>query len=142
VVVAGYFGVDDFVADMGGIRTSTGAEVLYARSQVVLAARLAGVPALDQAVSSLRDDALFLRECREARTLGYRGKLCLHPSQVLLANQAFLPSVAETDRARRLLLAYEEAVGMGEAAIDFEGQMVDESLAAQARQLLATADQP
>jgi citrate lyase subunit beta / citryl-CoA lyase len=140
-VVAAYFGVDDFVADMGGIRTAAGTEVLYARSQVVLAARLAGVPALDQAVTNLRDDALFLRECREARTFGYRGKLCLHPSQVLLANQAFLPSAAEVDRARRLLLAYEEAVGLGEAAIDFEGHMVDESLAAQARQLLASADE-
>ena len=140
IVVGGYFGVDDFVADMGGIRTSAGTEVLYARSQVVLAARLAGVPALDQAVTDLRDDALFLRGCREARTLGYRGKLCLHPSQVLLANQAFLPTLAELERARRLLLAYEEAVGLGEAAIDFEGHVVDESSAAQARQLLSTTD--
>lgn len=139
-VVAVYFGAEDFVADMGGVRTEGGAEALFARSAVALAARLAGLPALDQVVTDRRDDSRFVRESREARSLGYRGKLCVHPAQVLLANQAFLPTAAEVDRARRLLLAYEEAAGLGVAAIDFEGQVIDEALAAQARSVLATAD--
>ena len=66
--------------------------------------------------------------------MGYSGKLCIHPGQVALANDAFVPTADEVDRAHRLLVAYEAASTNGVAAIDFEGQMVDEPLAAQARQ--------
>ncbi|MGH1502325.1 MAG: HpcH/HpaI aldolase/citrate lyase family protein [Acidimicrobiales bacterium] len=136
-VVGGYFGAEDFVADMGGVRTAGNDEVAFARSAVALAGRLAGVPVLDQVVTDFRDDTRFERETAEARALGYAGKLCVHPAQVPLANAGFVPSAAEVDRARRLLAAYGEAAAAGVAAIDFEGQMIDEPLAAQARQLLA-----
>lgn len=138
-VIAAYFGAEDFIADMGGIRTTGNAEVAYARSQVALAGRLGGVPLLDQVVADFRDDARFIREAAEARALGYAGKLCIHPGQVLLANDAFVPSPDEVERAGRLLAAYDEASANGVAAIDFEGQMVDEPLAAQARRILVLA---
>jgi len=139
-VVAAYFGAEDFVADMGGVRTETNHEVAYARSAVALAGRLAGVPVLDQIVADFRDDERFVRECAEARSLGYAGKLCIHPGQVEIANRGFIPSDAEVDRAHRLLAAYEEASAAGVAAIDFEGQMVDEPLAAQARRVISLTD--
>jgi citrate lyase subunit beta/citryl-CoA lyase len=138
-VAAAYFGAEDFIADMGGIRTEGNLEVLSARSQVALAGRLAGVPTLDQVVTDFRNDGAFERETREARALGFRGKLCIHPRQVALANAGFLPSQAELLHARRLLEAYERASASGVAAIEFEGQMVDEPLAARARQTLAAA---
>ena len=140
-VVAAYFGAEDFIADMGGIRTASNEEVLYARSAVALAARLGGVPLLDQVVTDLRDDDRFVAECAQARAIGYSGKLCIHPGQVALANAAFIPSADEVDRARRLLEVYENATSEGLAAIDFEGQMVDEPLAVQARRIIATADE-
>jgi citrate lyase subunit beta/citryl-CoA lyase len=139
VATAGYFGAEDFIADMGGVRTEGNMEVQSARSQVALAGRLAGVPALDQVVTDFRNDDAFERETREARALGFRGKLCIHPRQVALANAGFLPSQAEVALARRLLEAYERASASGLAAIDFEGQMVDEPLASRARQILAAA---
>ena len=71
--------------------------------------------------------------------MGYAGKLCIHPGQVVLANAAFVPSATEVERAGRLLAAYETASAAGIAAIDFEGQMVDEPLAAQARRVLDLA---
>jgi citrate lyase subunit beta/citryl-CoA lyase len=71
--------------------------------------------------------------------MGYAGKLCIHPRQVELANAAFVPSAAEVDRARRLLAAYEDAQATGRGAIAFEGQMVDEPLAAQARRIVSQA---
>jgi len=138
-VAAAYFGAEDFIADMGGVRTEGSQEVLYARSQVALAGRLAGVPTLDQVVVDFRNDDAFEREVREARALGYRGKLCIHPAQVAIANAGFLPSADEVDHATRLLAAYDRASASGLAAIDFEGQMVDEPLAARARQILAAA---
>lgn len=140
VVAAAYFGAEDFVADLGGRRTAGNVEVLYARSRVALAGRLAGVPTLDQIVADFRNGEAFTAEAQEARSLGFAGKLCIHPGQVPLANAAFVPSPEEVDRARRLLAAYEAATAAGVAAIDFEGQMVDEPLAAQARLVLARAD--
>ncbi len=138
-VGAAYFGAEDFIADMGGVRTEGNQEVLYARSQVALAGRLAGIPVLDQVVTDFRNSEAFERETREAREMGYRGKLCIHPGQVTLANSGFMPSEEELDFARRLLAAYDEASAGGLAAIDFEGQMVDEPLASRARQILAAA---
>ena len=139
VIDAAYFGAEDFIADMGGVRTSDNAEVNYARAQVVLAARLADTPVIDQIVADFRDDDRFRRECLEARAFGYSGKLCIHPAQVTIANEAFTPSVDEIDRARRLLAAYERAVESGVASIAFEGQMVDEPVAIQARRIIALA---
>lgn len=138
-VVAAFFGAEDFIADMGGVRTPTNHEVTLARQAVALAGRLAGIPVLDQIVADFRDDARFIAEAAEARAIGYAGKLCIHPSQVPLANAAWTPTDAEVDRAHRLLDAYEAARAGGIAAIDFEGQMVDEPLAAQARRVIAAA---
>jgi citrate lyase subunit beta/citryl-CoA lyase len=139
-VVAAYFGAEDFVADLGGVRTDDNHEVLFARSAVVLAGRLAGVPVLDQVVTDFRNDDRFRREAAEARAMGYAGKLCIHPGQVAIANEAFVPTAEEVDRAQRLLAAYETASATGVAAIDFEGQMVDEPLATQARRIISLSD--
>ena len=139
-VVAGYFGAEDFIADMGGFRTRMGTEVAHARSTVALAARLAGVTIIDQIVADFRDDERFNEEAREARAIGYHGKLCIHPRQAELANLAFVPTAFEIEFARRLLAAYDQASAAGLGAIDFEGQMVDEPLAAHARRVLALAD--
>jgi citrate lyase subunit beta/citryl-CoA lyase len=138
-VAVAYFGAEDYVADLGGVRTLASTEVLYARSRVALAARLAGVPAVDQVVTRLDAEDHFLTDAAEGRALGYRGKLCIHPAQVALAHRAFTPSGEEVDRARRLIAAYEEAVAGGHAAIAFEGQMVDEPLARHARAVIAAA---
>jgi citrate lyase subunit beta/citryl-CoA lyase len=135
-VVAAYFGAEDYIADVGGVRTPEGAEVLTARSLVVLACRLTGTLPIDQVVTGLGDEARFLADARQGRALGYRGKLCIHPEQVAWSHTAFSPTDEERGRARRLLEAYETARAQGRAAIDFEGQMVDEPLARQARNLL------
>jgi len=134
-----YFGAEDYIADMGGIRTAEGNEVLYARSRVALGARLGGVLALDQVVTALDDEERFLADAAQGRALGFGGKLCIHPAQVALAHRAFSPTEEEIDRAKRLLAAFDAATARGEAAIAFEGQMVDEPLARHARAVLANA---
>ena len=140
VISAAYFGAEDFIAALGGVRTASNVEVAYARSQVALAGRLADVTVIDQIVADFTDDDRCRRECLQARAMGYGGKLCIHPSQVAIANEAFLPSSEEIDRARRLLEAYDDAKAQGVASVAFEGQMVDEPVARQARRLLAQAD--
>lgn len=140
VISASYFGAEDFIADLGGVRTASNDEVAYARAQIALAGRLADVTVIDQIVADFTDDDRCRRECLEARAMGYGGKLCIHPSQVSIANEAFLPSSEEIDRARRLLEAYDDAKAQGVASVAFEGQMVDEPVARQARRVLAQAD--
>ncbi|MEO1062437.1 MAG: CoA ester lyase [Actinomycetota bacterium] len=134
-----YFGAEDYVADLGGVRTVGNAEVAVPRAQVAIAGRLAGVPTLDQIVADFRDDDRFTAETAEARAMGFRGKLCIHPAQVALANAGFVPSAEEVDRAQRMLTAYDEAKAQGLGAIAFDGQMVDEPLAAQARAIIEAA---
>ena len=129
-----YFGAEDFLADMGGRRSAGGLEVLYARSEVVLAGRLAGVPVIDQAVMAVEDDAAFTTDAEQGRALGYAGKLCVHPRQVPLAHAAFSPTDAEVAAARRVL----EATAAGVAVVD--GQMVDAVHVRLARQVIERGD--
>jgi citrate lyase subunit beta/citryl-CoA lyase len=138
-VDACYFGAEDFVADMAGVRTTDNAEVAFARAQVALAARVAGIPALDIVTADFRDEARFRREAAEARALGYRGKLCIHPAQVAWAREAFTPTAGEIDRARRVLDAWAEANARGVGAIAVDGELVDEPMITRARAVLAAA---
>ena len=136
-ISAAYFGAEDFIADMGGERTTEGLEVLYARSRVALASRLAGIPALDQVVTDFHNDSRFITEATQARALGYTGKLCIHPSQVPLANRFLGPNPHEIERSKRLLDAYHQAQANNQGVIVFEGQMVDLPMVKRAQTLLA-----
>lgn len=135
-VSAVYFGAEDFVADMNGVRTTESLEVLYARSQVVLAARVRGVQALDIIEAKFRDLEAFRASAAIGRSLGFTGKMCIHPDQVVIANQVFSPSAADLERAEKLLDAAEKAAFYGSGVIEFEGQMVDEPMLARARMML------
>lgn len=128
-----YFGAEDYIADVGGRRTAVGLEVLHARSAVVLAARLAGVPAVDQAVVAFNDDEAFRADADAGRDLGYSGKICIHPRQVALAHPAFTPGEAEVAAARSIV----EAAGNGVGVVD--GMMVDAAHLRAAQQVLAQA---
>lgn len=119
-VAAAYFGAEDYIADLGGRRTADGLEVLYARSQVVLAATLAGVTAIDQAVTAVRDEDRFAADAEAGRALGYAGKICIHPAQVPLAHRVFTPSAREVAHARAVVEAGRSGVGV------LDGEMVDE----------------
>jgi citrate lyase subunit beta / citryl-CoA lyase len=131
-----YFGAEDYIADIGGRRTPGGDEVLYARSAVGLAAHLAGIPAVDQAVLDLDDDGHFRADARRGQSLGYQGKICIHPRQVGLAHQAFTPAPDELEHARAVIAAAETGVAV------VGGQMVDEVHVRMARATLARVPEP
>ena len=133
---AAYFGAEDYIADIGGRRTAGGLEVLYARSQVALAASLTGVASLDQVVTAVTDAEAFRADARQGLELGYRGKICLHPTQVTLAHEVFTPTDDEVEHARRVLAAGGSGVGL------VDGQMVDAVHLTLARAVLARAGRP
>lgn len=110
--------------------------LLYARSRLVHAAALGGVPVLDGPYTDLSDADGLVREARAARSLGFDGKLALHPRQVDPVNRAFTPGEDEVAEARRIVAAYEENGG---EAVRVGGRMVDRPVAEAARRLLRRA---
>ena len=133
VLSGAYFGAEDYIADIGGRRSPGGEEILYARSQVCLAAYLAGIPAVDQVVVDIADDARFLADAGRGQSLGYQGKMCVHPRQIALAHQVFTPTPEEVAHARAVVAAGEAGVGV------VDGQMVDDVHVRMARAVLARA---
>jgi citrate lyase subunit beta/citryl-CoA lyase len=138
-LMALYFGAEDFIADVGGVRTPENLEVLYARSQVVLQAHIHGIRALDIIEADFRNDEAFRKSALQGRALGYAGKMCIHPNQVPIANEIFSVSQTEKERARALLEAYQEALINNTGVFEFEGQMIDEPLLKRARMILGKA---
>lgn len=134
-----YFGAEDFVADLGGRRSASSVETLYARTRVAMAARMAGLCAIDQVFLGLDDDDAFVADAEAGLDLGYVGKNCIHPHQVVLAHAVHTPAQDEVDRAARLLDCFERAVAGGRAVARFEGRMIDAPNVAQARRVMERA---
>lgn len=130
------FGSIDLQVDLG-MREALEEELLYFRSQLVLAARLAGLAAPIDGVSTAIDDPARLDDdSLRARRLGFGGKLCIHPRQIASVNKSFSPSVTELAWARRVLGA---AACAGGAAIAMDGKMIDKPVILRARAILREA---
>jgi citrate lyase subunit beta/citryl-CoA lyase len=98
-------------------------ELLYARSRLVLASRVANIlPPLDGVTAALDDLDRLAADVDRARRLGFGGKPCIHPRQVEAVNRGFSPSEAEISWARRVVEAAETA---GTGAFRVDGEMVD-----------------
>lgn len=131
-------GEADLAAELGAEPGADETELLWARSQVVLASAAAGIdPPLGAVSRDYTDLAAFERTTRALRRLGYRGRACIHPAQVGIANDVFTPTAEEVERARRVI-AVAEAAG-GAAAAD-GGAMIDEAVVRAARRVLAVAE--
>jgi citrate lyase subunit beta/citryl-CoA lyase len=126
------FGSIDFKLDMGidGDRD----ELLFFRSQIVLASRLAGLlPPVDGVTVDIDDDARVEDDTHYARRLGFGGKLCIHPNQVPVVNRSFLPSQQRIDWANRILHAAEAAGG---GAVALEGKLIDRPVFVMAQRII------
>ena len=125
------FGALDFQADLG----ATDDDLLYARSQLVVASRVAGIGApVDGVTQSIGDQELLRRDCQRARQLGFAGKLCIHPNQVDIVNRCFSPSADDLTWAQRVVDAF--AASSGNAAV-LDGKMIDHPILLKAQAILA-----
>ena len=135
------FGAEDLATDMGIQRTRDGEEIRWARAQVAMAAHAAGLVAIDTPEPDYTDLDYLEKECELARSLGYLGKLCIHPDQVTVANRAFFPTVRELDEARSIVELFErEGIARGRAAIPANGKMIDTPIYSRARRLIEWAE--
>jgi citrate lyase subunit beta/citryl-CoA lyase len=124
-----------------GINRSDPNALSYVRMAIRLAAAEAGLPAYDGAYAVVAKPERYREECEEARDLGFAGKSCIHPTQVPIANECFMPRPAEIEKARRILAAAEDAAAKGVGAFVVNGQMIDEPFLASARAVVALAEQ-
>jgi citrate lyase subunit beta/citryl-CoA lyase len=130
------FGSVDFQLDTG--ISGEQEELLYARSRLVLASRVASIlPPVDGVTMALDDLARLREDVARARRLGFGGKLCIHPKQVELINQGFAPTEAERAWARRVLEAAETT---GAGALRFDGELIDRPVIERAKSILAQAE--
>ena len=135
------FGAEDFATDMAIKRTETAEEVLWARSAVAVACRAAGIAAIDTPDPNYSDETHLRREMNKAKGLGYCGKLCIHPTQVQIANEIFSPDEDEVAEARTIVEAFErDGLAKGIAAIAVDGKMIDTPIYWRARRLVEWAE--
>ncbi|MGI9434514.1 MAG: HpcH/HpaI aldolase/citrate lyase family protein [Geminicoccaceae bacterium] len=128
------FGAVDYVSETrGSLERDT---LLGPRSRIVNAAAIAAAPAIDGPWLDLDDIDGLEEDCRHARSLGFAGKIAIHPKHVATINRMLRPSAAEVDWARRVIEASAHA---GTGAFAFEGRMIDAPVLAQARRLLDQA---
>ncbi len=134
------YGIADYSLDVALEAGDDEAELAWVRAALVQASRLAGLePPVDSVVVQVRDGERFTAAARRARRAGLRGKLCLHPDQVPLANEVFSPDPAEVERSRAIVAAFEAAEAGGSAAISVGGEFVDYPVVARARAVLELA---
>lgn len=129
------FGAEDLSADVGARRTAEGTEVLYAREHVVLAAAAAGVDAIDTVYTDFEDTDGLRADTEFALDLGYDGKMCIHPAQVSVVNDAFTPEDERIEWARNVLAGADEAEAEGRGVFRVDGEMIDAPLVAQAERV-------
>jgi citrate lyase beta subunit len=120
------FGNADFSLDMGLADGDLSAGVVYhARCSLAITAAAAGVAAIDGVCLAVRDDNAFGSEARAALSLGFTGKLCIHPAQVAIANEVFTPTPEEIARAKRVVDASSATERTGQGVFTLDGKMVD-----------------
>jgi citrate lyase subunit beta/citryl-CoA lyase len=147
-----HFGPGDFAASLRMPQTSIGVldewdEVYpghrfhYAMQRIVVAARAAGLRAVDGPVADYRDEEGLRESCLIARSQGFDGKWCIHPAQIEVVNEVFSPTEKEIEWARKVVAAYKEANAAGTGAISVDGQMIDAASIKMAQNTLDLAEE-
>lgn len=129
-------GLQDLTAEMGVMPTPEGTESFTARSIVVLAARAAGLQPIDTVYADVKNEEGLKESIKDAKTLGFVGKGCIHPGQVKTVEEGFMPSPAQIEKARKIVAAMKEAQEKGLGAIALGSKMIDPPVARQAMAVL------
>ena len=140
-IIAAAFGAEDFTNDMGIKRNEDDREILFPRSQVAIAAKAAGVLALDTPFFGFRDPDSLKSNSELSKSIGFKGKFAIHPLQVAIINECFSPSGQEIDHALEVIRVFEEAAALGRGSTSLEGQVVDVPVVKRAEALLGQARQ-
>lgn len=135
---SGSQGID--TKDIGGVGGYPGDIFHYARFRITMAARAAGLDAVDGPYANFKNEEGFRSEAMRARSLGMVGKWAIHPAQIAPALDVFSPDAKEVARARKMEAAYREAEAKGLGAVQVDGVMIDVAVLRLVRNTLNKAD--
>ena len=138
-VAALAIGLEDYTADLGAPRTTEGRETFYARSQVVNAARAAGIQAIDSVFSDVADMDALREVVLESKSLGFDGMGCIHPRQIKIIHEAFKPTEAEIAKAEKIVRAFDEATLKGLGVVSLGSKMIDPPVVKRAQKMINLA---
>jgi citrate lyase subunit beta/citryl-CoA lyase len=124
-VAALAIGLEDYTADLGAARTREGRESFYARNQLVNAAKAAGIQAIDSVFSDVADMEALREVVLESKSLGFTGMGCIHPRQIRVIHEAFAPTEADIEKAKKIVLAFDEANAKGLGVVSLGSKMID-----------------
>jgi citrate lyase subunit beta/citryl-CoA lyase len=138
-LVALIFGAEDYALDLGlpAKRSGEAADLLYARSAIVVAATAAGIGSIDGVHPDLDDPDGMLRDAVVARNVGFTAKSTFNPRQIEVINDVFSPSPEEVEYARTVADAFDDAEARGDASVAVGGQLVDRPIVMRALRTLA-----
>ena len=132
-------GAEDYCANLKTQRTPEGIELLLARQTIVVAARAAGIDALDTVYSNLNDMETFRKEVEQIHKMGFDGKSIINPRQIDIVNEVFTPSQKAIDKAMAVVGAIKEAEKRGSGVIALNGKMVDRPVVLRAQRTIDLA---
>ncbi len=132
-------GLEDYTADIGVERTNEGKESFYARSTVVNSAKAAGVQAIDTVFSDVNDMEGLRASVIEAKALGFEGKGCIHPRQIKIVHDAFAPIEKEIEKAKKIVLAFNDAEKNGLGVVALGSKMIDAPVVKRAQHTIKLA---
>jgi citrate lyase subunit beta/citryl-CoA lyase len=143
-----HFGVADYAAsnrarttNIGGLNPDyPGDQWHFAISRMTVACRAFGLRAIDGPFGDIKDPEGFNLAAKRAAALGCEGKWAIHPSQISLANEVFTPPPAEIDKAKRILVALQEAAAQGKGAAALDGRLIDAASEKMANNIVRTAE--
>lgn len=131
------FGSVDYVLDIDAELTKEGIELLYARSHLVNVSRAVGIQQpIDAVYVDINDLQGLKKETQFVKQLGFQGKLVIHPKQIDVVNEVFLPSKIEIENAQIIVSAYNESIRNGKGAVQVNGKMVDYPVVERAKRIL------
>ena len=141
-----HFGVADYAAscrarttNIGGLNPDyPGDQWHHGLARMLVACRAYGLRPIDGPFGDFNDPDGYRLGARRAAAMGYEGKWAIHPSQIELANEVYTPPAEEVDRARRILVALEEAAAQGKGAAQLDGRMIDAASARMAENVVNT----
>lgn len=132
-------GAEDYCANLKTQRSPEGTELLLARQTIVVAARAAGIDALDTVYSNLNDMETFRKEVELVKQLGFDGKSIINPRQIEIVNDVFTPKQKDIDKARTILATIKEAEKRGSGVVAVNGKMVDRPVVIRAERTINLA---
>lgn len=138
-VAALAIGLEDYTADLGAQRTREGRESFYARNQLVNAAKAAGVQAIDSVFSDVADMDALREVVLEAKSLGFDGMGCIHPRQINVIHETFAPTDAQIEKAKKIVLAFDEASEKGLGVVSLGSKMIDPPVVIRAQNTITIA---